>query len=219
MSRSSSLPRLQSYTIDSSSDTNLDFLKHKKKSPDYNKKYLRYNNSEIKTKNLLPPLEDDISNVIKSLNNNLEMQLKARNQIAQERMISIKNNYNEIKDLLDNRINKIENNNKKVLDFMKYSIEQDDIKRNMINDKYKKYIKLSNKQNNEERENLLKMVKEIPLLIQNKVSQLYADEVEENNKQNRFFNELKMKIVSELKEQRRIDNMKYEQLIKELKNA
>ena len=169
MSLSQNIPSLKKYSIDSSSDISLEFLKHKKKSPDYNK-ILKYNNSEVKSANYLPSLEEDITKVINSLNNNVKKQLNSRNQICQDKFNSIKNNNNEIKDILDNRISQIDRNNKKVLDFMKYSIEQDKIKNSMINDKYNNYIKLRNKQNDEEREYLLKLIKELPLLIKNKVS-------------------------------------------------
>ena len=215
MSRSSSVPRYKTYSIDSNNSINQD---------EYNKlqkKHLKSNFSELKRdmKNKEPLLYQNVSNAIKSLDNNLTDKLKKRNIIAQNKINSIQNNYYEIKHLLDNKINKLEKNQKKVLDFMKYSLEQDNLKLNSMFEKYNQNIKNHQEQSNQNREYLLKVVKEVPKMVQNKINQIYLGEIEENKRHNLFLNDLKNKIVSELKEQRRLDNLKYRQLISELNNA
>ena len=215
MSRSSSVPRYKTYSIDSNNSISQDVYNKLQKN------HLKSNFSEIKRDmiNKEPLLYQSVSSAIKSLDNNLTDKLKKRNIITQNKINSIQNNYFEIKYLLDNKINKLENNQKKVYDFMKYSLEQDNIKLNSMFEKYNQNIKNHHEKSNHNREYLLKMVEEVPKMIQNKINQIYLGEIEENKKHSIFLNDLKNKIVSELKEQRRLDNLKYRQLISELNNA
>lgn len=118
MSRASSVPRRKTY----SEDSNIQL--RQSKLPKIAKKSLSkislYDNKEIKKKYSL--LNRDVSNAIDNINNDLNTRLKARNEVTQEQIKDIQNNYYEIKYLLDNKIDKLEKNQKKVFDFMKYSL-------------------------------------------------------------------------------------------------
>ena len=108
-------------------------------------------------------LNNDVSNVINILNNNFNNSLKERNRITNDKINSIQNNYYQIKYLLDNKINKLEKNQKKVFDFMKYSLDKEQIKNDMDKKIYKNYINNIKQKNNTEKGNLMNMLKEVHL--------------------------------------------------------
>ena len=104
---------------------------------------------------------------------------------------------------MDNKMDKFEQNQQKVFDYLKYSVEQDKLKNEMdINN-----INYRQK-NNADREYLLNMLKEVPFMVHNRMNQIYQEEMEENRKQNQFLNNLINQVISELKDQRRQDNIK-----------
>ena len=150
MIRSSSVPRNKTYSVDSNELPQIE-----RKSFFSSSKISKYNNKKISNdydnENLL--MNKDVSNVINNINTNLNQKLKESNKMAKEQMDSIKNNYYEIKYLLDERINKIEKNQKKVLDFMKYSLDKDKLKNDMEKAKYNNYIK-----NNEQKKKFRKRI-------------------------------------------------------------
>ena len=153
------------------------------------------------------------------MNNDLNTRINARNEVTQGQINDIKNNYFEIKYLLNNKINKLEKNQQKVFDYLKYSFEKEKLK-NKINDtKYHNNIhnhRQSNN-NNSNRDYVLNMLREVPSMIQNKMNQIYQEEIEENKKHYKFFNDLRNHLMSELKEQRKQDNLKYKQQLDELR--
>ena len=209
MSKASSVPRRKTYSEDSNMQ-----LKQSKL-PKITKKSLSkismYDNKEMQKKYSL--LNKDVSNAIDNINNDLNTRLKARNEVTQEQIKDIQNNYYEIKYLLDNKIDKLEKNQKKVFDFMKFSLEQDKLKNGMNSIKYhggnQNYIH----QNSLGRDNVLNILKGLPSIIHNKMNQIYQEELEENRNQNRFLNDLRNQVFSELRDQRRQDNLKYNQQI------
>ena len=146
MIRSSSVPRHKTYSVDSNELPQIE-----RKSFFSSSKISKYNNNKISNNydNEYLLMNKDVSNVINNINTNLNQKLKESNKMAKEQMDSIKNNYYEIKYLLDERINKIEKNQKKVLDFMKYSLDKDKLKNDMEKAKYNNYIK-----NYEQKKNL-----------------------------------------------------------------
>ena len=103
---------------------------------------------------------------------------------------------------MDNKMNKFEQNQQKVFEY--FSVEQDKLKNEMIDINNINY----RQKNNADREYLLNMLREVPSMIHNRMSQIYQEEMEENRKQNQFLNNLINQVISELKDQRRQDNIK-----------
>ena len=101
-------------------------------------------------------------------------------------------------------MDKFEQNQQKVFDYLKYSVEQDKLKNEMIDINNINY----RQKNNADREYLLNMLREVPSMIHNRMSQIYQEEMEKNRKQNQFLNNLINQVISELKDQRRQDNIK-----------
>ena len=113
MLRSSSVPRYKTYSDSNISQNELPIIERK---PYFSSSRVpRYDNRRIDDDYRALLYNKDVSNVINILNNNLNNSLKERNRITQEQINAIENNYYEIKYLLDNRINKLEHNQKKYL--------------------------------------------------------------------------------------------------------
>ena len=97
---------------------------------------------------------------------------------------------------MDNKMDKFEQNQQKVFDYLKYSVEQDKLKNEMIDINNINY----RQKNNADREYLLNMLREVPSMIHNRMSQIYQEEMEKNRKQNQFLNNLINQVISELKD-------------------
>ena len=217
MSKASSVPKHKTYSEDSNEKLNQSKLP--KITKNTLSKLSKNDNRDINRGNdkKYPILNKDVSNAINNINNNLNTRLKARNEVTQDQINDIQNNYYEIKYLLNNKINKLEKNQKKVFDYLKFSVEQDKFKNGGNDVRYHNYIQNYSNKNTTYRENALNVIREVPNMIQNKMNQIYLEEVEENRKQNRFLNDLRNQLISEFKEQRKQDNIKYKQQIDELR--
>ena len=66
----------------------------------------------------------ELSNYIKDINNSVASKLQNDNFIAQQKLNNLKNNYNEIKTLLNNKIEKLEHDQQMQFDNLKYALEQ-----------------------------------------------------------------------------------------------
>ena len=157
MSRTSSVPRHYRYSKDSNRDWN------QTKLPKITKNSLSSYNHREK----YPILNKDVSNAINNINNDLNTRLKARNEVTQNQINEIQNNYYEIKHLLNNKIDKLEKNQQKVFDYLKYSFDQNKLKNDMNDPRYENQINDYRQRNSIEREKLLNMLKDVPIMIQN----------------------------------------------------
>ena len=214
MSRSSSVPKLRTYSKDinqlpritknswltnSSNNSNNDFFRERKNLP---KKYI------IKDK--------DLSNVMNNINTNLNRKINGGNPIIYDQLNAIENNYYEMKNMLNDKINRLEKNQRKVNDFLKYSLEQDRLQNDLHSLKMNKYIKHYRDKNMNEKDYLLNMLNRVPHLIENKLGKIYLNEIEENRNQKYFLENLKDKIALELQNQRRYDYLKYKKQLNEI---
>ena len=133
-----------------------------------------------------------------------------------DQLNAIENNYYEMKFLLNDKINRLEKNQRKVNDFLKYSLEQDRLQNDINHYNYNKYIKNYQSRKMSEKDHILNMLDEIPRRIENKFGKLYLKELEESRSQRHFFANLKEKMAIELDKQRRYDYLKYQKKIEEL---
>jgi len=65
-----------------------------------------------------------LSNFMQDINKNISSRLQNDNFMAQQKLNNIKNNYNEIKTLLNNKIEKLEQEQQMQFENLKYAIEQ-----------------------------------------------------------------------------------------------
>ena len=134
-----------------------------------------------------------------------------------DQLNAIENNYYEMKFILNDKINRLEKNQRKVNNFLKYSLEQDRLQNDINNYNYQKNFNVYKSKNRSEKSHILKMLNEIPEKIENKFNKLYLNELEENRNQKYFFNKLKERMTQELDYQRKFDYLKYKKHLDELK--
>ena len=214
MSRSSSVPKLRTYSKDmdklpritknswltnTSKGSDNDYLRRKQKIP---KKYTL--------------MKGDFNNAMDNIDNNLNRKLNGKNPIIYDQLNNIENNYYEMKYMLNDKINRLEKNQKKVNDFLKYSLEQDRFQNDLNSYKFNKYIKNYRDKNLSEKEYLLNMLSKVPGLIENKIGKIYLNELEENRNQKQFLDNLKDRISLELQNQRRADYLRYKRQLNEV---
>ena len=125
-----------------------------------------------------------------------------------DQLNAIENNYYEMKFILNDKINRLEKNQRKVNNFLKYSLEQDRLQNDINNYNYQKNFNVYKSKNRSEKSHILKMLNEIPEKIENKFNKLYLNELEENRNQKYFFNKLKERMTQELDYQRKFDYLK-----------
>ena len=123
MSRSSSVPKLRTYSKD------LDKL------PRITKNSWLTNGSNISDKDYHRGKQNfpkkytiknrDLDNAMDNIENNYNRKLNGKNPIFYDQLNAIQNNYYEIKYMLNDKINRLEKNQRKVNDFLKYSLEKD----------------------------------------------------------------------------------------------
>ena len=107
--------------------------------------------------------------------------------------------------MLNDKINRLEHNQRKVKDFLKYSLEQDRLQNDINSYKFNNYLKNYHEKNMNEKDYLLNMLNEVPNLIEKKIGKLYRNEIEENRNQKYFLENLKQRMALELQRQRRYD--------------
>ena len=81
---------------------------------------------------------------------------------------------------------------------------------------YNKHMQNYEDKNKLEKDYLLKMINQMPEMIENKIDRIFQDEYESSQNQKNFIENLKERMLSEIKNQRRYDYMRYRQQLKEL---
>ena len=158
----------------------------------------------------------DLSNAIKNIDNNYYRRMNKNNPIFYDKLNNIESNYNQMRLMLNDKINRLEHNQRKVNDFLKYSLEQDRLQNDINSYKFNKYLKNYHDKNVSEKEYLLNMLNKVPRLIEKKISKLYTNEIEENRNQKYFLENLKDRMALELQKQRRQDYLKYKRQLNEV---
>ena len=215
MSRSSSVPKPKNYSND------MDILPRITKNSwltngSGNSEYNNYPKENRIISNKYVLRSDDIDNAMNNIDNNLNKKLNDKNPLLQDQLNSIENNYYEMKYMLNNKINRLKQNQRTVNDFLKYSLEQDRLQNDINAIKFNKYIKNYRDQNLSEKEYLLNILNKVPGMIENKMNKIYLDEIEENRNQKQFLDNLKNKISMEFQNQRRNDYIKYKRQLNEM---
>ena len=145
-----------------------------------------------------------------------------------DKLNNIENNYYEMRYFLNDKINRLEKNQKKFNNILKYSLEQNRLQNDINAFNYDKYIdhverikrekdiQYYKDKNYFEKEYLKNFLNEMPKIIDDKIERLLNNEYDLNNKKN-FMDDLKEKMEREMQEQRMHDYIKYKKQINELK--
>ena len=145
-----------------------------------------------------------------------------------DKLNAIENNYYEMRYFLNDKINRLEKNQEKFNHILQYSLEQNRLQNDINAFNYDKYIdhvervkrekdiQYYKDKNYVEKEYLINFLNEMPKIIDNKINRVLNDEYE-LKKQQQYMDNLKEKMMMEMKAQRMHDYMKYKRQINELK--
>ena len=158
----------------------------------------------------------DFSNAVNNINNNYYRKINKNNPFIYDQLTAMERNYNQMKLMLNDKINRLEHNQRKVKDFLKYSLEQDRLQNDINTYKFNNYLKNYHEKNLNEKDYLLNMLNEVPNLIEKKIGKLYQNEIEENRNQKYFLENLKQRMTLELQRQRRNDYLRYKRQLNEM---
>ena len=133
-----------------------------------------------------------------------------------DKLKAIENNYYDMRYLLNNKINRLEKNQRKFNEILQYSLEQNRLQNDINSFNYNKHIQNYKDKNRLEKEYLINVINQMPEIIENKIDKIFMDEYESSQNQKQFLENLKERMISELKNQRRYDYMKYKHQLNEL---
>ena len=133
-----------------------------------------------------------------------------------DKLKAIENNYLEMRYLLNDKINRLEKNQRKFNEILQYSLAQNSLQNDINSFNYDKHIQNYKDKNKLEKEYLINVINQMPQMIESKINKIFEDEYESNQNQKQFLENLKERMISELKNQRRYDYIKYKQQLNEL---
>ena len=136
--------------------------------------------------------------------------------LNRDKLKNIENNYFDMRYLLNDKINRLEKNQRRFNEILKYSLEQNRMQNDINSFNYNKHMQNYEDKNKLEKDYLLKMINQMPEMIENKIDRIFQDEYESSQNQKNFIENLKERMLSEIKNQRRYDYMRYRQQLKEL---
>ena len=163
---------------------------------------------------------NELSNYIKDINYNVANKLQNDNFIAQQKLNNLKNNYNEIKTLLNNKLEKLEHDQQMQFDNLKYALGQGG------GLKMLGAVKNANGGNNydlnlAEKEDLIDATRRLPKLLDKKINEAlgyrrYTNLRNRYNESTPDLNRMKNRIDEELKRQRALDDMRFRRELDEI---
>ena len=157
----------------------------------------------------------ELSNYVKDINNSIAVKLQNDNFIAQQKLNNIKNNYNEIKTLLNNKIDKLEQDQQMQFDNLKYALEQGGSLKMMG------AVKNANGGNNydlkrAEEEDMIDATRKLPKLLEDKINIINNMKKKEKQDEKRLLSQVRKKVEEEIKKQKEKDEIRFKKEIDEI---
>ena len=137
--------------------------------------------------------------------------------LNRDKLKNIENNYFDMRYLLNDKINRLEKNQRRFNEILKYSLEQNRMQNDINSFNYNKHMQNYEDKNKLEKDYLLKMINQMPEMIENKIDRIFQDEYESSQNQKNFIENLKERMLSEIKNQRRYDYMRSIKRINDIK--
>ena len=158
----------------------------------------------------------ELSNYIKDINKSVASKLQNDNFMAQQKLNNLKNNYNEIKTLLNNKIEKLEHDQQMQFDNLKYALEQGGGLKMMG------AVKNANGGNKydlqrAEEEDIIDVSRRIPKLLDEQLSKTYN--IKKKYGANRLFSkmpDIRRRVDDELSRQKALDDLKFKRELDEI---
>ena len=158
---------------------------------------------------------NELSNYVKDINNSIALRLQNDNFVAQQKLNNIKHNYNEIKTLLNNKIEKLEQDQQMQFDNLKYALEQGG------NLKMMGAVKNANGGNNydlrrAEEEDMIDATRKLPRLLEDKINIINNMKRKEKQDEKRLLSQVKRKVNEEIQKQKEKDEQRFKKEIDEI---
>ena len=158
----------------------------------------------------------ELSNYIKDINRSVASKLQNDNFIAQKRLNDLKNNYNEIKTLLNNKIEKLEQDQQMQFDNLKFALEQGGGLKMMG------AVKNANGGNQydlqrAEEEDIIDVSRRLPKLLDEQLSKTYNTKKKYGS--SRLFSkmpDIRRRVDDELNRQKALDDLKFKRELDEI---
>ena len=115
----------------------------------------------------------NFSNAVNNINNNYIRKINKNNPFIYDQLNAMERNYNQMKLMLNDKKTRLEHNQRKVKDFLNYSLEQDRLQNDINTYKFNNYLENYHEKNLNEKDYLLNMLNEVPNLIEKKIDKLY----------------------------------------------
>ena len=157
----------------------------------------------------------ELSNFVKDINKSIAVRLQNDNFIAQQKLNNIKNNYNEIKTLLNNKIDKLEQDQQMQFDNLKLALEQSGGLKMMG------AVKNANGGNNydlkrAEEEDIIDATRKLPRLLEDKINIINDMKRKEKEDEKRLLSKVRQKVNEEIKKQKEKDEIRFKKEIDEI---
>ena len=158
---------------------------------------------------------NELSNYVKDINNSIALKLQNDNFVAQQKLNNIKHNYNEIKTMLNNKIEKLEQDQQMQFDNLKYALEQGG------NLKMMGAVKNANGGNNydlrrAEEEDMIDATRKLPRLLEDKINLINNMKRKEKQDEKRLLSQVKRKVNEEIQKQKEKDEQRFKKEIDEI---
>jgi hypothetical protein len=158
----------------------------------------------------------ELSNYVKDINNSIAARLQNDNFIAQQKLNNIKNNYNEIKSLLNNKIDKLEQDQQMQFMNLKYALEQGGGLKMMgavrNADEDSNYYDLKRA----EEEDMIDATRKLPNILEDKINMINDMKKREKQDEKRLLSQVRKKVNDEIRKQKEKDEMRFRKEINEI---
>ena len=160
---------------------------------------------------------NELSNYMQDINNNISSRLQNDNFIAQQKLNNLKNNYNEMKILLNNKIEKLEQEQRMQYENLKRSIEQGGGLKMMGAGKNSNGGNIYDLRRAEE-EDMIDATKRLPRLLEDKLNIINNMKRKEKEDEKRLLSQVRRKVNEELKKQKEKDEMRFKREIDDIEH-
>ena len=208
--RDSNIDNLKLPLINSRPSTH--YRHHTKKS---RKKYNTNSSIESSSQYDVNKNRKELSNFVKDINNSIAVRLQNDNFLAQQKLNNIKNNYNEIKNLLNNKIEKLEHDQQMQFNNLKYALEQGGGLKMMG------AVRNANGGNNydlqrAEEEDMIDATRKLPKILEDKINIINDMKRKEKQDEKRLLSQVRKKVNEEIKKQKEKDEIRFKKEIDEI---
>ena len=160
---------------------------------------------------------NEFSNFMQDINKNISSRLQNDNFMAQQKLNNIKNNYNEIKTLLNNKIEKLEQDQQMQFENLKHAIEQGGGLKMMG------AVKNANGGNiydlkRAEEEDMIDATRKLPRLLEEKINFINNMKRKEKEDEKRLLSQVRRKVDEEIKKQKEKDEIRFKREIDDIEH-